>query len=303
MNEDVSSLEDLRRRIDAIDEALHDQMMRRAALMQAVADVKGVADAGAGAVLRPGREATVLRRLVRRHAGGLPVAVVARIWRELMSSAAALQAPLRVAVCAPSHSVAYFDLARSHFGSATPMTLHRSPSVVLRAILEIPGTIGLLPLPQEGEADPWWPALVIEEQTGATPRVVWRLPFFEAPGARFENLAALAVAVALPEETEADFTLVALETKQTVSRARLRELLRTHGFGERILAAHQETGHRLTLLELDGFVRRDDARLKAVLQGLGEELYRVSVLGSYPVPIGQSGPAAPAGGPARGRAP
>jgi len=289
MSDDVASLDALRREIDAIDAALHDQVMRRAAVMQAVARSKDVAEAGSAAVLRPGREATVLRRLIRRHSGSLPVAVVARIWRELMSSAAALQAPLRVAVCAPSHSVAYFDLARSHFGSSTPMTLHRSASVVLRAISENPGTIGLLPLPQEGESDPWWPALVVEEQTGQTPRVVWRLPFFEAPGARFENLAALAVAVAQPEETEADGTLLALETAQTLSRARLRELLRVQGFGERILAGHEESGHRLTLLELDGFVRREDDRLQTVLRGLGEELFRSSILGSYPVPLGPSG--------------
>jgi chorismate mutase len=288
MSDDATSLDALRREIDAIDEVLHDQVMRRAALMQAVARSKDIAAAGSGAVLRPGREATVLRRLIRRHAGNLPVAVVVRIWRELMSSAAALQTPLRVAVCAPTHSVAHFDLARSHFGSSTPMTLHRSASVVLRAISESPGTVGLLPLPQEGESDPWWPALMVEEQTGETPRVVWWLPFFEAPGGRFENLAALAVAVAQPEETEADCTLLAVETAQSLSRARLRDLLRAQGFGERILAGHEESGHRLTLLELDGFVRREDERLKAVLRGLGEELFRSSVLGAYPVPISPS---------------
>src|SRR5690242_2942055 len=86
------TLDDLRGEIDQIDDAIHDLVMRRAALAERIgalkdssARVDGVTAAGA-AYLRPGREATVLRRLVGRHNGSFPLPALVRLWREIMSS-------------------------------------------------------------------------------------------------------------------------------------------------------------------------------------------------------------------------
>jgi len=277
------SLEELRQLIDAIDAELHEKIVERIALIDQVAKVKQAMDGNAHAI-RPNREASILRVLADRHQGHLQIASVIRIWRELINGATALQGPFSVAVCAPERSVGYWDMARNHFGSSVPMTLHTSASVVLRMVDDDPGVIGLLPLPQNGEEEPWWPALAsqMEYQTG--PRVIWRLPFFSSPTGRFEQLEALVVAKLMPEPSGQDVTLVAVETDQNVSQARIVEQLGQCDFIPQPLAVQEltQTGQRLQLSELVGFVAPDDRRLQAFCENLGNDLSRVAILGIYP---------------------
>jgi len=277
------SLEELRQQIDAIDAELHEKIVKRIALIDQVAKVKQAMDGNAHAI-RPNREASILRVLADRHQGHLQIASVIRIWRELINGATALQGPFSVAVCAPERSVGYWDMARNHFGSSVPMTLHTSASVVLRMVDDDPGVIGLLPLPQNGEEEPWWPALAsqMEYQTG--PRVIWRLPFFSSPTGRFEQLEALVVAKLMPEPSGQDVTLVAIETDQNVSQARIVEQLGQCDFIPQPLAVQEltQTGQRLQLSELVGFVAPDDRRLQAFRENLGNDLSRVAILGIYP---------------------
>src|SRR3546814_13849335 len=81
MSDNTPSLDDLRREIDEIDDAIHDLLMRRTELARQIGRAKGQ-----GAVfMRPGREARVLRRLVARHTRPFPQPVVTRLWREITS--------------------------------------------------------------------------------------------------------------------------------------------------------------------------------------------------------------------------
>mgnify|MGYP001600552771 FL=1 len=173
MSVNATELDALRREIDEIDDRLHDLLMRRAAIGEHVARVKGPGNWPVNHI-KPGREAAILRRLIARHSGPLPQGVVAGIWRELISANCLIQGPLSVAVNAPTRSVSYWDMSRRHFGQATPMTLHRSAQNVLRAVTGGQATIGILPLPQEGEEDPWWPQLAAGG--GNMPQIIARLP-------------------------------------------------------------------------------------------------------------------------------
>ena len=283
MPNNAPNLDDLRRQIDSIDEELHDKIMQRTALIDQVAKAKqslGRRDFA----MRPNREAEVVRSLAKRHQGQLPTATVIRIWRELINSATALQGPMSVAVCAPARSVAYWDMARNHFGSSAPMTLHTSPSVVMRMVGDQPGIIGLLPFPQSGEENPWWPALASQANDQSGPRVIWRLPFFASATGRFERLEALAVAKLVPEASGEDATLAMVETHLDVSLARVMRQLDACGFDIQPLAVHEQEqqGVRLQLIELDGLVKDDDPAMVTFHEIMGEGLSRVSILGAYP---------------------
>ncbi len=289
MPTDASSLDDLRREIDEIDTALHDAIMRRAGLMERVIAAKQTNDLPP-TTMRPGRETGILRRLAERHEGRLPPAVVLRIWRELINAATALQGPLSVAVCAPAKSVGYWDLARNHFGASTPMSLHVSPTVVLRQVVERFGTVGVLPEPQDAEDEPWWLALMNEAPDAAVPRIIWRLPFFAAPLGRFEQLTAYAVACIPPEPSGDDVTIIALDAEADVSRGRLIESLAKAGLSSRVLVTHEagEADRRAHLIHVDDFVREDDSRLAAVVADIGDGLHRALVLGAYPIPLDEA---------------
>ena len=129
------TLDALRAEIDSIDEQLHRLIMRRADVTLGIGAIKNASQPNA-ALMRPGRDAEVLRRLAARHEGAFPKSVVIRLWRELIGAVLRLQGPFSVAVYAPEAANGYWDLARDHFGSLTPATAHDSPQQVLNAVLD-----------------------------------------------------------------------------------------------------------------------------------------------------------------------
>src|SRR6185436_19895380 len=86
------SLEDIRRRLDAIHGDLLRLLDERAGLARAVAEAKAAAGDAGRFGLRPARETEILRRLLaskdRKHASP---SLVVRIWREFISDSLAQQ--------------------------------------------------------------------------------------------------------------------------------------------------------------------------------------------------------------------
>ncbi len=278
----TSTLDDLRRRIDEIDDRLHDLIMERAEIVEAVAGAKA---RGRVAALRPGREARILRRLVARHRGGFPRTVLVRLWRELISGAVMMQGGFAVAVSALEEMPDYWDLARDHFGSHIPMTAFHSLGEALRALTDGKVAVAVLPMPAEGEREPWWPLLA--RSGAAAPRVLARLPFAGRGNARGDGgLDALAVGHAEPDPTDADRSLIALELAGELSRARLIGALKDAGLAVTLFAAHEPGGEGAWhLVEIDDGVAEEDPRLAKALATLGDQIARVAHLGSYAKPI------------------
>lgn len=287
-------LEDLRREIDEIDTALHDLIMRRSELAAQIGAVKNGGQAGGqpagkaaegGSFIRPGREAAILRRLVARHRGPLPSAVVVQLWRELMSALLRLQTPFAVAVYAPEQWPGYWDLARDHFGSHTPITAHDTASQVLSLVIDGQASIGVLPLPQQDDRDPWWRFLLRREG----PRIIARLPFGDGGTQRGPAVEALAVGRVAAEETGADRSFFVLETSSEVSRSALLSSLKAVSFEVDLLHVWQDDQINPTtwlhLVEVEGFVRADDPRLGRLAKRRAEILRHVWPLGGYALPF------------------
>ena len=283
MDEKDTGLDALRGEIDRVDGEMHDLLLKRAEFIAQIAEAKrGTADA----VMRPDREAEILRRLLARHRGPLPPAFVAHIWRELITAMVRLQGSLKVAVCAPEKSVGYWDLARAHYGLCTPMSLHRAPGEVLRAVTESEGTVGILPLPQEDEPDPWWPNLMAGQDD--RPRVIARLPFVEMTEGRFEDLSALVVARCEAGNTGDDSSLLILAAETEISRDRLRGNLRSAGLEGRWMAGVGGRGENpefLHLVEIADFVAKKDSRIDALLALADGAIDRVVPVGGYAAPF------------------
>lgn len=283
MSNSTPNLDNLRRKIDQIDGDLHDKVMQRTALIEQVRKAKKLL-APQDFAMRPNREAEVIRGLVKRHKGQLPAAAVIRIWRELINSATSLQGPMSVAVCAPARSVGYWDMARNHFGSSVPMTLHKSPSVVMGMVHNQRGTIGLFPFPQSGEENPWWPRLSDRNSDESKANIIWRLPFFSSITGQFEQLEALAVAKIAPESSGEDSTLIMIETNLDVSLARIMGELGRCQFEIRPIAVHQQRlqGVRQQLIEFESLVNEGNQAMVTFHERMGEGLLRVCILGAYP---------------------
>jgi chorismate mutase / prephenate dehydratase len=285
MNETMSSiipsdLADLRRQIDEIDDQLHDLLIERAGIVGRVA--AGKKDDGV-AFYQPGREAAILRRLAARHRGALPFASVVRIWREILAATVRIETPFAVAVFAPAEAQGFWDLARDHFGSHTPMSAYRSIGQVIRAVTEEHASVGILPMPQEGEPDPWWRHLLSADDRA--PRVIARLPFGGRGNARGGDADALAIGPGKQQQTGADHTFFGVESATDISRARFLGILSSVDLECTFFSSWEHAEGAVNLVEIDGFVPLSDPRLVEFRFRLGKALYRLLPVGGYAVPL------------------
>jgi chorismate mutase len=290
------SLADLRREIDKIDTSLHDLVMLRAELVTEIRKLK----AGEGAVYyRPGREAEVMRRLIRRHKGAFPKKVLIRMWREMMGALVRLQGPFSVAVWESESEPGFRQLARDHFGSETPLISQQSPRGVIHAASAGNTSVGVLPLPQHGEEDPWWPGLA--GHAAQRLNILARLPVITGGGGPDAGLAALVVGHGGQEATGDDHSFLIVESTGTVSGGSLSDMLDMVGLTPIFFTnwtAPEQPDTPLFLVEVATYVAPDDERMAGFREGAGEAVRDVAVIGCIATPIdvsdtGGAGIAAP----------
>ena len=244
-----------RAEIDALDDALHDLVMRRADVVARLAASR--AKAGSPSPLRPGREAMILRRLLARHHGALPAEALVRLWREILAASSAQQGGFTVAVYARSPE--FGRVAREHFGSLTPLRTLPTAARALAAVAAGEAQVAVLPLPEEAEPpeEAWWTGL-------DSPRlqVIARLPFF-GTGAE-PRPEALAIAPGAPDPSGADRSLLRIEAREDRGRAQLAGALAAAGLAPRLLQLRRDGGGLRALVEVEGVLEAGDPRLAAL---------------------------------------
>jgi chorismate mutase len=232
--ETLPKLDDLRRDIDRIDAAVHALLIERSGIIDRLIAAKRTAETGSA--FRPAREADMLRRLVARHSGRLPIATIEHLWRTIISTFTHVQAPYAVHVDARA-GAALRDAARFQFGFEVPLQAHDGPQAVIEAVAGSTGDLGIVAL---GDIDsPWW------ELLGAGgPRVMARLPFLRNPDHPVPT-EALVLAKPLGEAAAAEITAVAVERAERPADG---------AFGGELLAEYSGGGrwHGLVAVESDG---------------------------------------------------
>ena len=194
---DGPPLAELRREIDRIDEEMHTLLMERGKIIDRLIRVKQTQESGAA--FRPAREADMMRRLVDRHHGILPLDTAESIWRVIIATFTFVQAPFSVHADLSTGDAQMRDSARFHFGFTVPFCPHMGAQAVIAAVSQSKGDLGLVPAFASGEA--WWEAL----ETETAPKIIARLPFVD----RDDHPAALPVFVVSRVTPDAMVTEVA----------------------------------------------------------------------------------------------
>jgi chorismate mutase len=190
------TLADLRREIDRIDEAMHELLLERGQIIDRLISTKKTQESGSA--FRPAREADMMKRLVRRHRGKLPLDTVESIWRVIISTFTYVQAPFAVHADLSAGDALMRDSARFHFGFTVPFVPHMGASSVVEAVSTSKGDLGLVPAFATAGAGPWWTALEFE----SAPKIIARLPFVE----RADHPAAMPVFVISRADADAMVT-------------------------------------------------------------------------------------------------
>ncbi|NVO16978.1 MAG: chorismate mutase [Rhodoplanes sp.] len=166
------SLAGLRAEIDRIDEAMHRLLMQRGDIIARLIEVKRTAETGSA--FRPAREADMMRRLVERHRGILPLDTAESILRVIIATFTYVQAPYRVHADLSTGEAAMRDSARFHFGFTVPFEGHLGAAGVIKALDGAHGDLGLVPAATSA-GGAWWTAL----EGPDAPKIIARLPFVE----------------------------------------------------------------------------------------------------------------------------
>lgn len=170
-SEEPTTLEALRDEIDRIDRDLHTRLIERGEIIDRLIAVK--ARQPGTSAFRPAREADMMRRLVSRHRGILPLATVESIWRIIISTFTYVQAPYAVHADVSGGDPQMRDSARFHFGFTVPLKPCATPAEVIAAVAAAPGDLGLV---RAAAAEtPWWERLMAPD----APKIIARLPFVE----------------------------------------------------------------------------------------------------------------------------
>jgi chorismate mutase len=172
---DAPNLGELRKDIDRIDEAMHRLLMERGEIINRLISVKKTQESGSA--FRPAREADMMRRLVQRHRGILPLDTAESIWRVIISTFTHVQAPFSVHADLSAGDAMMRDSARFHFGFTVPFVPHVGAAGVVEAVSESKGDLGLVPAFATNHSGSWWNAL----EFSSAPKIIARLPFLDRP--------------------------------------------------------------------------------------------------------------------------
>ncbi|MFI4965039.1 MAG: chorismate mutase [Caulobacterales bacterium] len=255
------SLDEVRRRIDAIDAELLRLVVERAGLAHVVKAAKAASGEAGRFGLRPAREALLLRRLLSEAGGGASPGLIVRIWRELIGDSLATQGPFRLAVWGGRDPARAVEVARLRFGAAPALRQVARPEDAVAEARAL-GGVGVGALTADNA---WWGRLLAEPKL----KVFAALPCLAAWG----PLCALAVAEVEVEPTGADNTFWVTDAGQSASS--VVEALSRDGVAATLLV---EAGG-LKLFLLAGFYQADDPRLARAPGKL------CGVIGAAPAPL------------------
>ncbi len=264
-------LAEMRVEIDRIDAQMHALLIERSQVIDRLIAIK--AKQGGGSAFRPQREAEMMRRLVERHTGLLPLDTLEGIWRIIISTFTYMQAPYAVHADAAASPFALRDSARFHFGFTVPFVTHVGAAAVVRAVAASNGDLGLLPIEAATRDEPWWVALAAPD----APKIIARLPFV----GRADHPAGLplyVIAKPLAEAAATDVVLYAARMSATAGDC----TAPLEAAGARCLAAARDGADHALLVAAPGRLPPDD--LAGLLAGVSP-VFGLAPVGSHAAPF------------------
>ena len=254
-----ATLDAVRRKIDEIDAALLDLLHERFAASEQVKQIKAAAGQDNASPIRPAREAMVLRRLIDACEEPLPVNLMVRLWREIITSSTLVQADARVHCTSKIMADgALRDLVHDQFGRI-PVIEHDDEAGALSAAAQSHAAVAVVIPAGNGTQ-------VLAEGDISERAVIGALPAFDADG--LPQL--LIVGQPFEEPTGQDETLV-------ITSGRLPRDFTPAPLWEAEIASGE------TLTGLPGFLSAAQTPLLDLRQR--NDTLALRVLGRYPSPI------------------
>lgn len=279
-------LADLRQKIDTIDDAILSLLIERTQIVEEVGKLKA-ASGGTFSFIRPGREASMVRRLIERMSSPFPKAAIAALWRIIISASLNIEQKLQVSVHLQEGNANAYWYSREYFGSFTQVSTHHTALQVIRDLSQDKANVGVLFLPQSIEADPWWSDFnPLHNKLYIFAHIPFIHSMLEKTQPELPRL--VAIAKVTPEETGDDKTLLSLSISASVSQGKILKLFEQAGIEAELLASHDPKHHapdtKNYLLEIKGFWMESQPTLAALVSSVDKQA-TVTLLGTYAIPV------------------
>lgn len=285
MSEFENQLGELRKEIDDLDNQLVDLIAKRSAIVEKVAELK-INHSTGKLFIRPGREATMIKRMASLYAGKFPKEAVVQIWRILISGSCNVEQQLKVCSLMYGQNKDYYWLAREYFTAFCQFSTQPTSARVIGELLDGKSTVGILPVAEETQLnDAWW--LNLASQQTRHLKVFTRLPAIVSKSTVKEP-SAFAIGNVEPEETGDDKTLITVTASKNLSTASLSSGFDKAGIKVKLVATAQGRGaveDSSSLFEADGFIKESDPKLEQFKVALGKALVLAVPIGSYSTQI------------------
>lgn len=263
---------DLQKKIDDIDVKLYNLLMLRTDLVeqQNIDVVENTL----------GKEAAVIKKLLKIHRGDFPEYVIAKIWREILSASACLKEKLTFSVFENEKCPDLINIVQEHFGSYADYETYGSFGQVINAVSSGEAQVGVIPCDNhEMNSKPWWTGFSSGDDHI---KIIAKLPFLKRKEAA-DCPEVYAVALSQPDESGDDVSLFGVEVNRDVSFSTVTDTLENAGFSnaKMLIAAPVDHETKSLLVEVDGFVKPTDRRLAAP----GKVFNNLNIAGAYAKPV------------------
>ena len=151
-NNEIKPLSMIRKKIDRIDNKIHDLIMTRAELVSDVVKEKRSENFKDIVIYRPAREHEILVRLIKRHKGNISLISLISIWRNLISTYISIQGELKL-----TFTDNIENIVNSHFTSEIKKIKKNNSAGCLKSLIENKVQIAILPFPNKN--NDWWSKL------------------------------------------------------------------------------------------------------------------------------------------------
>ncbi len=267
--EDLSSF---RKKIDDIDIEIVGLLKKRMEIVKEVGHYKKQTSA-TQSFIRAGREATMLRNLVKEAKDTFPAEAIATMWRMIISTSLATEQEMSVSSYSSGQDKSCFWLAREYFGSFLKITQQESADKVIKDVTAGNASVGVLPL-QDNSDKPWW---VRPGKEKNDVYIFARIPFVETEKSKVPS--ALAIANVMPEATNDDISIISIHT--TSPKENIEKFFANEGLKINFIAVHNGKDY---LVEINKFLHAGESAIESIKKHLDKDSV-IRFMGAYATPI------------------
>lgn len=267
----------LRGEIDFMDKEIVSLLEKRMQVVERVGDYKhhhapSLEASGNKSFIRSGREASMIRRLVKDIAHYPPEAVIA-MWRMIISSSLHQEKPLSVAVVESMEECGAYWLAREYFGAFVPIMSVSDVTQVMALLEQEKVSLAVVTLfTLNMTTGQWWELLARLPQF----KVFARVPFYQQLGVKQD--VGFAIAHVVPEQTDDDISLWVVSGDGEVIESLAKEI--------DLEVQWLMDGHGKSLVQVKGYwLDKESEAIQDIVRKSNGQIADIIPIGAYATPI------------------